>query len=370
MAGHRFLIYAPNGFGLGHVVRQLSLARQIRRREADSTILFLTDCEASNLIWREGFASVKMISYHTVSYGLIDKATADAVNPAAAAAAYDGFRPDVFIADTIPQGRSDELLPILPKAGPKVLIHREKRARSRSKAAYRKALPFYDLILVPHHRAEAEFEAECDADVSWPGPFLLRSRDEVLSRDEARQRLGLPQDAFLVYVAFGAGGDLRYGTFLNKVFKYAADYPHWTLAVVLPPYFRGEIPDNGVNRVVTFSYFPLAEVWSAFDAAITATGNNTMSELLHNGVPAIFVPQLGMEDDHLARAQRVQDADAGWILKTDRKAATQVLFDALDDPAQRARVAANARKMVPENGAERAAEVLLEWLARRGRKAS
>lgn len=370
MTGQRFMLYAPNGFGLGHVVRQLSLARQIRRRDPDSTILFLTDCEASNVIWREGFASVKLIAFHTVSYGLFDKAAADAINPATAAAAYDSFRPDVLIADTIPQGRSEELLPILPKPGPKVLIQRENRAVSQGKPAYRKALPFYDLVLIPHYRAEAEFEAAGDAEVAWPGPFLLRSRDEVLPRDEARQRLGLPPDAFLVYVAFGAGGDLRYGTFLNMVFKQAARFPDWTLAVALPPYFRGEVPDNGVNRVVTFSYFPVAEVWSAFDAAISATGTNTTTEILHNGIPAIFVPQVGMEDDHMARAQRIHDRDAGWILKTDRQEVIRGLFDSLNDPAQRARAAANARKMVPENGAGRAADLLLDWLARRKRRAS
>ena len=364
MAGYRFLIYAPNGFGLGHVVRQLSLARQLKRRAPDSVILFLTDCEASNLIWREGFASVKMISFHTVAYGLIDKATADAVNPVTVAATYRSFRPDVFIADTMPLGRSDELLQILNKPVSKILVCRETKAETRANPRFRKALQHYDLVLLPHHQGEASFESP-GAEVTWSGPFLIRSRDEALPRDEARQRLGLPRDAFLVYVAFGGGGNQRYENFLKFVTKHAARFPDWTLAVVLPPYFRGRVPENGVNRVVTFSYFPLAEAWNAFDAAITAMGNNTTTELLHNGVPAIFLPQPEMEDDHPARARRIKQADAGWVLQTDRDEVVRPLFDALADPAQRARVAANAVKLVPENGADRAAELLLEWLERR-----
>ena len=225
MAAQRFLIYAPNGFGLGHIVRQLALARQIRKRDPRAELLFLTDCEASHLIWREGF---------------------------------------------------------------------------------------------------------------------------------------------IVFVAFGSGGDRRYRRFLDVVFAYAARFPDWTLAVLRPPYYDGHLPVSHGNRVVSFSYFPLAEAWRAFDAAITAMGNNTTTELLHNGVPSIFLPLPGTEDDHLARAARIRDADAGIILETDSKDRVLPAFEALADPATRHRIAANAARLVPDNGAERAAAMLLDWLETRG----
>ena len=40
------------------------------------------------------------------------------------------------------------------------------------------------------------------------------------------------------------------------------------------------------------------------------------------------------------------------------------LLEAMAEPELRGRVAENARQMVPENGAERAADFLLEWLER------
>lgn len=367
MAAQRFLIYAPNGFGLGHIVRQLALARQIRKRDPRAELLFLTDCEASHLIWREGFASVKLIAFHTVERGLIAKDSAQALNRAMVASAFAAYRPDAFLVDAMPHGRSGELRGVLPNDAPSVLICREKAPEARENPRFQEALRHYDLIVLPHREGEIAFAAPEDVQVVAPGPFLIRSRAEAMARDEARQRLGLPDEGFIVFVAFGSGGDRRYRRFLDVVFAYAARFPDWTLAVLRPPYYDGDLPAGHGNRVVQFSYFPLAEAWRAFDAAITAMGNNTTTELLHNGVPSIFLPLPGTEDDHLARAARIRDADAGINLETDSKDRVLPAFEALADPATRRRIAANAARLVPDNGAERAAAMLLDWLETRGR---
>ena len=184
----RWLIYAPNGFGLGHVVRQLALARQLRRRDPDGEFLFLTECEASNLIWREGFASVKMIAFHTVQRGLFSDSRARLINRTTVATTFAAFQPDVFIADAMPLGRDGELAGILPCDVPSVLVCREKSPKVRARRSFWQDLSKYDLVLLPHREGEVEFKAPPKVDVAWSDYFLIRAREEVLSRDEARRR--------------------------------------------------------------------------------------------------------------------------------------------------------------------------------------
>ena len=56
----RWLLVAQDGWGLGHVSRQIGLARKVRARRPETDFLFLTYSEAAHLIWREGFASLKL----------------------------------------------------------------------------------------------------------------------------------------------------------------------------------------------------------------------------------------------------------------------------------------------------------------------
>jgi spore coat polysaccharide biosynthesis predicted glycosyltransferase SpsG len=58
----RWLFIAQDGWGLGHVSRQLGLARQLRRLRPRDEYLFLTYSNATHLIAAEGFASVKLPS--------------------------------------------------------------------------------------------------------------------------------------------------------------------------------------------------------------------------------------------------------------------------------------------------------------------
>ena len=62
IAEARLLFYAVNGLGLGHVTRLLAIARAVRSLAPDSQILFLTTSEADWVIYREGFAAVKIPS--------------------------------------------------------------------------------------------------------------------------------------------------------------------------------------------------------------------------------------------------------------------------------------------------------------------
>lgn len=357
--GKRWLFYATNGFGLGHVTRAMALARQIRARDPSSEILFLTDCEATNLIWREGFATVKIIAFHSMQDGRIDKATATAINRATVATTYAGFRPDVMVVDGPPLGRNGELRGILPNDAHRVLMLREVTAETYGRAQYQSALALYNRVILAHRPGEVEMRFPDAVKVNEVGYFLIRSPEERLSRAEARRRLGLPEEGFVLYVAFGGGGDLITERFLKVVFRQAKRFPHWTLVCALPPFYVGDRPRDPDLRIVNLVHYPMVELMPAFDAAVTMLGDNTMAELFSVGVPSIFLPRLGMDDDQGARARRIVQAGAGWIMDRDNDELLSPLFDALDDPEQRARASAAAKGFVSGNGAARAAEILL-----------
>ncbi|MGH6884071.1 MAG: glycosyltransferase, partial [Hypericibacter sp.] len=135
---------------------------------------------------------------------------------------------------------------------------------------------------------------------------------------------------------------------------------NWTFAVARPPLLRSPsavTPENGTKEI---SYMPMAECWAAFDAAISTLGYNSATELLHHGVPTIFVELAGGLDDWAKRAGRIAKADAGLPIKAFDSEGLHLQLDQLADPARRQTLADNARAMVPSNGARLAADAILE----------
>lgn len=353
------MFYATNGWGLGHISRTLALARQIKARDPESKFLFLTDSEATGIIWQEGFTSVKFLPAEAARRGLVDVNTKYAVNPAIVTTTFAVFQPDVFIADTYPIGRTQELFGALPSYARSAYIYLEQPEPIRGNLPA--LLRSYQLLLAPYEKDEVALPSPIAAPVEWTGYFVLRSRGEALSRTEARRRLGLPQDAFLIYVGFGGGGDTRYGEFVGWALRQAKRHPDWLFAVLVPPLAREPMPEFSGGNVVTFSHFPLAEVFPAFDAAISALGIGSTAELLYFGIPTIFMPRPGLSDDHVSRARRIAERNACLVAEAFDAKALDAAADKLADGGVRAELAAAARTMIPRNGAEVAADCVLKW---------
>lgn len=361
----RWLVYATNGWGLGHITRTMALARQIKRRAPDSEFLFVTNSEASNLTWREGFACVKLPSVHAIDYGFIERDVAVPLGRALTANVYAAFRPHVLLSDSYAVGGNTELAPLVYSQVQKVLIHREVTKEVRESSLTHYLLGLYDLILVPHEPGETEISVPKGVPVKETGHMMIRSREEALPRAEARRRLGLPADGFLVFVGLGGGGDYKYQEYLDRILAEMKALPGWTLVCAAPPLLRDSAARSAAEGLHVIQYFPLAEAWNAFDAAITLRGTNTTAELLHNGIPTVFMPvREGLVDDQAARGARIAKAKAGWVMTSFDGAELEAAVAAIADPGWRAATAANARRMIPENGAEAAADFLLDHLSK------
>ncbi|MDJ0863837.1 MAG: glycosyltransferase [Gammaproteobacteria bacterium] len=358
----RWLFYATNGFGLGHIARTLAIGSALRRRMPEAEYLFLTNSEASNLLWDEGFASVKCPSQESGRVCGLDRDTVRWLNHVTAVNTVAAYRPDVLVVDSFPIGWTGDLRSLLPFQKHRVFIYREKKPALAMHPELRKFLERYDLVLSTHARDEIELPALKKARIESVGPVVMRSREDALPREQARARLGLPADGLVIYVGFGGGGDKEYNKLVTWILKHAEAFSDYTFAAPVPPIYGSKRLSGLPSNLQQFSYFPLSECLSAFDGAVSALGYNASMELLHHGVPSLFVPRPVREDDQLARARRIAEHGAGWVVEPFDDQGLRQGLASMADTDERVRVSKAAQALVPENGADRAAQSLLALL--------
>lgn len=359
----RILFYAVNGLGLGHVTRLLTIARRVRARVPEAEIVFFTSSEAEDVIFREGFAAFKVPSKTLRAEAHLRASTYARMLQTVTLNLLASFHPHLLVVDTFPAGTMQELLPVLRWDSRKVFVYRVQRPETARSPLMQNALQLYDLAIIPHHEGEEETPLPAGLERVWTGPILIRDRTEAKPRAEARAILGLPPDGPVLYVTFGGGGDAATDAAMTTAVETLAGGKMQSaihLAVAFAPLYRGRPwRREGVTPV---AYYPMAELYTAFDAALSATGYNTAMELLHHGVPTAFVPFPRQVDDQEARAQRIEAAGAGLCLSPlDASTLPQIVAHLLD-PAAAAAMREAALRLVPDSGADRAAEAIVGLL--------
>ena len=293
----RIVSYAINGRGVGHLVRQLSILRWVRRYGGLLGVpvecWVLTTSEADTLARREGFAAFKMPSKAMMRDAGIDPTRWIAVARQWVLNAVAGLSPDLLIVDTFPGGSFGELVPVLEMVPTRVLVARAVRDEIAGDDAYRALLPLYQKTIIPDERGT--------------GPILLREREELLDRKAARAALGVPDDKRCVYVTLGGGGDEAAPRTL-PVLTERLVARGWHVVVGAGPLYSG-VEKRGANITWMDRYVPL-ELLAGADAAVSAGGYNAVTELMFAGVPTVFLPQPRIADDQEGRARAAADAGA------------------------------------------------------------
>ncbi|MCW5802509.1 MAG: hypothetical protein KIT31_08980 [Deltaproteobacteria bacterium] len=296
----RIVSYAINGRGVGHLVRQLSILRWVRRYAAllgvNAEVWVLTTSEADTLARREGVPAFKMPSKIMMRDAGIEPTRWLAVARQWVMNAIAGLSPDVLVVDTFPGGSFGELLSVLEMVPARVLVARAVRDQIAGDDAYRALLPMYQRTVIPDERGV--------------GPILIREREELLDRDTARAALGVPAGRRAAYVTLGGGGDEMCARVLPPLTdKLVAR--GWHVVVGAGPLYMG--PERrGPNITWMDRYVPL-ELLPGVDAAVSAGGYNAVTELMFAGVPTVFLPQPRIADDQEERARAAAAAGAGRL---------------------------------------------------------
>lgn len=186
--------------------------------------------------------------------------------------------------------------------------------------------------------------------------------DRARDRNEARRRLGLPADRFVVAVL---GGSLGSGVLNQAVADYVREHRADTALAVY--HLAGERfvdtassqpaaqPGDGVlHRVVGYEE-RMADLYAAADLVVGRGGASTVHEVAATGTPAILVPWSGAAEDHQTDNVRwLSEVGGALLLTEDRLGELGREIDRLrgDEPARRALgVAASERGRVHRSGA-------------------
>ncbi|MFE5294149.1 hypothetical protein ACFQ8T_18370 [Isoptericola sp. NPDC056618] len=220
----------------------------------------------------------------------------------------------------------------------------------------------FDLVIEP-----GDFAASMDrgatttvSDALKVEPITVISSGEILGRDEARQALHLPLGNKLALVTLGAGNinnivDMQ-GLFVRAVQGLG---PEWRAVVTTPP-----IADSsGVDEAIEVSAFPLARYAMAFDFAVSATGYNSYHEWLIAGLPAIWVPNHDtITDDQDARAEFAEREGLGLNVPEPTAASVGEAVRTMGSTEVRQKIGQRAEDLPRTNGATRAAAAIAELL--------
>ena len=358
--------YAVNGSGLGHLTRVLATLRWMKRLArlagAHLDAYVLTSSEAPGLALEEGFVAFKIPSKRAVREAGLPKEDYLRLARQWVWHSLGLLKPDLLLVDTFPGGSFGELIHALDVARSRVFIHRAMKEEFARSEGVRALLPFYDRILIPVEpgRAAAALEVppEIADRVRHIGPVMLRSREEMRTRDEARARLGVPEGRLGVWLSAGGGGDEMVERTIRTLVETLSHEPDLHLIVGAGPLYRGA-PLRGPN-ITWLTGFHAMEDFAGLDLAISASGYNSFHELLHAGVPSIFFAQEKIADEQSRRRRAAVEAGCALALDLDDHAASDAeairrTVALLRDADRRAALSEKAREFVPTNDARDAA---------------
>jgi len=351
---NNILFYAINGSGLGHITRCLAIARHLK----EATPFFVTTCTRASVLeqygidyrylpsWDDARAQGTALGRGSWNDTLMGVLIAEIERLKPAAVVFDGVAPDDGLV---------RALRAMPHVG-RVTIRRAYRLDGREYLVAARDAEV-DLLIVPHEPGSERIPLPSGPVAHWVGNVMLSERSEALSREAARAELGVDGSKPAVLVQLGSGVLGGGRGFREALLERLGKLDAHVVATQYDP--------SGPATIGSIHRFPIAPVLPAFDAAIGAAGYNTVTELLHHGVPSVLVPNEHMlSDDQVERAQRADRAGAAFMVREgDVPTMVAAVMRMLNDPELRARMAARGKELVPRNGGPEAARILDEFCA-------
>ncbi len=350
-------LYPTNGVGLGHVTRLLAVARRLNPRYDP---VFFTPCHALAVIEHAGFRAEYVPEPLYDDTVPADHARAMAPRLAAALRYYD---PAAIVFDgNVPR---DALLTAAAETDiPLVWVRRGMWRAHPSLDRHMALSRRFDAVIEPAEAA-ASFDHGATTramdDPALVPPIMLLDRGELMDGAAARRELGLTADRPAALVQLGSGNNNDIERHLDHLADAAG---RLDIQLMVAEWL---IQHNPVRRrgLRYLSAFPNARHFRAFDFVVSAAGYNSFHELLHHGVPCIFVPNDNQQvDDQRARAIWAESRGAGICVPRGAESALPAYIAAMLDPALRRQLARRGKALCPVNGAMAAADAIAAIAAR------
>ncbi|MFM9281219.1 glycosyltransferase [Paenibacillus jiagnxiensis] len=359
MSEGRILFVPTNGSGLGHLTRLLGLARRIKKLNEELEIIFLSTSPAMHLIMREGFLGYYQPARSSFSQDFTVKSWNELLNKLLSTIlqlhkpnilVFDGATPYDGIVSTFHEHESMQT----------IWIRREQN-KKRPNGQTRNEGSLFDKIIVPGE-AGVEFRKESEH-VSYCEPVIYLDKSELLPRETVRKEWRLHPNDKLVYIQLGAGNinDIHsvIATIISVVEK------RQDVRIVLGESMIGKRLFFDNDKVMILRDYPNSLYFNAFDLAISAAGYNTFHELMHFSVPTIFIPNENTSrDDQVERATRAEKSGSGiCLINPGSEELAHALKKGLDSKINQ-EMRESAARLVPKNGADEMAQLLLTYITK------
>jgi len=310
--GDCIVMFPTNGVGFGHFTRMLAVAKRMKKIDPKLEIIFFTTMPTLHLLKPYG------IPAHHISgpkyFKDMSSEEWNALLEEELSICFETHRPSMFLFDGAFPYRG-MLRAIQGRQSMRKLWMRRGTFRKGSSIPV-DSIEYFDSIIHPKDSVATVVEqVEHNVEVITCPPIVMLDSDELLSREKARSRLGLPQDAVVVYVQLGAGEINDIESEIRLTLEALLETPE--VHVVLGESLIGERIDIDLPRIQILRDYPNSVYFNGFDATIQAGGYNSFHETRTFGLPALFYPNMntGM-DDQLARCKVAEEEGWGIVIET------------------------------------------------------
>jgi predicted glycosyltransferase len=387
----RIMMYSQDGFGLGHMRRTTSIARQLMAASPDACVLTLADSRLGQFfepgehhdylklpsivkdgpgLWRGVSMPLPFADIHTMRKEIIRSAVTS-------------FRPHVLLVDHMPHGAMGELLPALEELrrrgsdtqivlGLRDILDAPETVRQRwqIEGAYEVLERYYDTVLVYGQQDVYDLAEQYGLGpsiarrVRYTGYVCTPDLPRYPARARAKYLANAPANTKLLVAMAGGGADAypMMRALIEALPAIQREQPS-ALAVVTGPFMPREqrrdlelraraTPGASVSMTVsdTLSYIAGA------DLVFAMCGYNTTMEILRSKTPAVLIPRSGPSAEQRTRARLF--AERGWVGLVD----PEELSEATIVAAALKALAAGAPARPTPDGLARAADGLLAML--------
>ena len=304
-------MFPTNGVGFGHFTRLLAVAKRMKKLDPELEIIFFTTMPTLHLLKPYG------IPAHHISGPKYFKGMSseewNALLEEELSVCFETHRPSMFLFDGAFPYRG-MLRAIQGRNSIQKMWMRRGTFRKGSSIPV-DSIEHFDAVIHPEDSVDTVVEdVEHNIEVMTCPPIVMLDSEELLSKEKARSRLGLPQDAIVVYVQLGAGEINDIESEIRLTLECLLENP--AVYVILGESLIGERIDVGLPRVQILRDYPNSMYFRGFDATVQAGGYNSFHETRTFGLPALFYPNLntGM-DDQLARCKVAEEEGWGIVLE-------------------------------------------------------
>ncbi|MEC7272554.1 MAG: hypothetical protein VXV85_02790 [Candidatus Thermoplasmatota archaeon] len=309
--GNCVVMFPTNGVGFGHFTRMLALAKRMKEKDSSLEIVFFTTMPTLHLLKPFG------IPAHHISgpkyFKGVDSNEWNALLEEELTLCIDTHKPSMFIFDGAFPYRG-MLRAIQGRKVLKKIWMRRGMFRKGARIPV-DSIQHFDSIIRPGDAIDySEEELDHGLEILHSPPIILLDEDELLSREKARYRLGIPLDCCAVYVQLGAGQINDISSEIRMTVD--ALLKHENLHVILGESMIGSRIEIDLPNVHIIRNYPNSQYFNGFDAVVQAGGYNSFHETRAFALPALFYPNMetGM-DDQLARCKVAEEEGWGYVVK-------------------------------------------------------